>query len=136
MKGRPSKYTEEFAKEICTRLSLGESLRSICDSSPHLPHRATILRWVSVNESNFYDQYMRARDSQAHTHVDEMLDLRQLLLDGELDPQAARAIADITKWSAERMGRKSFGKDKQEEKPQEPQAITINLVDAKKPDAD
>lgn len=29
-RGRPSKFTQEIADEICRRLAMGESLRSIC----------------------------------------------------------------------------------------------------------
>lgn len=106
--GRPSKYSKPLADKISVRLATGESLRSICRDDG-MPSVSTVLLWV-VNGKypEFSEQYARAREAQGHYHVDEMLDLRHGVLDGSIEPQAARVIADIIKWSSERMARKSF----------------------------
>lgn len=104
---RPTIYTEELRDEICERLSSGESLCSIC-ADEHIPHIATVLIWVTTDREGFFEHYARAREAQAHYHVDEMLDLRHDLLAGNSDPQAVRVVSDMIKWSAERMARKSF----------------------------
>ena len=44
--GRPSSYNKQTCDEICNRLSLGESLRTICKSE-HMPDITTILDWIS-----------------------------------------------------------------------------------------
>ena len=69
--GRPTKYTEEVAAEICKRLSDGESLRHICGSE-HLPDRETIRRWLRDDES-FRGRYARAREDSADAFADRML---------------------------------------------------------------
>ena len=128
--GRPTKYNEKLRDEICHRLALGESLRSICRDKS-MPTLSTVMLWVVQDRENFSVHYARARDAQAITHVDEMLDYRHGLLSGEIEPQAAKVAADIIKWTSERMARRRFGKsDLPEEKGDKP--ITINIVDAVK----
>ena len=68
---RPLEYTEEIAEEVCWRLAHGESLVSIC-SSEHLPHCATIYRWL-IRFPTFCEMYARAREDQADTNADEIL---------------------------------------------------------------
>ena len=68
---RPVEYTEEIAEEVCWRLAHGESLVSIC-SSEHLPHCATIYRWL-IRFPIFCEMYARAREDQADTNADEIL---------------------------------------------------------------
>jgi hypothetical protein len=68
---RPLEYTEDIAEEVCWRLAHGESLVSIC-SSEHLPHCATIYRWL-IRFPTFCELYTRAREDQADTNADEIL---------------------------------------------------------------
>ena len=132
--GRPTAYTPEIKDEVCTRLTLGESLRSIC-LSEHIPALSTVLLWVVNNREGFSEHYNEARRAQAYTHVDEMLDMREGILDGSIEPNAARVVADIIKWTTTRMNKKAFSeRPVEEEKVNADQTITINLVDAKKPE--
>ena len=105
--GRPTKYSESLKDRICERLASGESLRSICEDES-MPVISTVLLWVVNNRDGFSEHYARAREAQAHHHVDEMLDMRHAVLSGEIEPNAARVVADIIKWTSERMARKSF----------------------------
>lgn len=75
MAGRPSSYSDETAILICERLAGGESLRSICLDDA-MPPQATVYRWLQ-DEANveFREQYARARELQADTLVDEILDI-------------------------------------------------------------
>ena len=75
--GRPSKYTQDLADEICIRLATGESLRSICKDD-HIPHIATIMTWVFKNvkgTESFHEQYETARKMQAENLTDEIADI-------------------------------------------------------------
>lgn len=105
MTGRPSIYNEELAQEICRRLADGESLRSICRDDG-MPAKSTVLLWVVTPEHPFSDQYARAREAAGYSHADEMVDLRHRVLSGEVEPNAGRVVADMLKWSAERMAPK------------------------------
>ena len=71
--GRPTIYTEELALEICTRLASGRSLRSISNDED-MPDARTVHYWRLSNPS-FFQQYEAARQIQAETLVDELLDI-------------------------------------------------------------
>jgi hypothetical protein len=58
--GRRSTYTEELAREICERLSVGETLVSICNDA-HMPARQTVSDWC-IADADFAGQFARARD--------------------------------------------------------------------------
>jgi hypothetical protein len=69
--GRPSKYTDELAEVICTRIADGESLRRICRDAD-MPDKETIRRWRGENEA-FRARYARAREDAADSYADRML---------------------------------------------------------------
>lgn len=69
--GRPTKYTEELAATILTRIAEGESLRSITKEEA-MPSHATVYLWL-LQKPEFSDKYARARDEQAETLADEIL---------------------------------------------------------------
>jgi hypothetical protein len=71
--GRPSKYTEERAEQICSRIVEGESLRSIC-SAAEMPDKATVFRWLA-RHPDFRDQYRAAKELLMITMMDEMLEI-------------------------------------------------------------
>lgn len=71
--GRPVEYTEDIAEEVCWRLAHGESLVSICRDD-HIPHCATIYRWLN-RFPLFCEMYARAREDQADTNADEILNI-------------------------------------------------------------
>jgi hypothetical protein len=58
--GRPSSFTDELAREICDRLSTGETLVDIC-RDPHMPAVRTVSDWRDAHQS-FSADFARARD--------------------------------------------------------------------------
>lgn len=73
--GRPSKYCKDICDEICTRLSKGESLRSITRDD-HMPWMSTIIDWLVDNRKvEFHAQYARAREVQAENMFEEMVEI-------------------------------------------------------------
>lgn len=70
---RPSDYSEELSDIICVRIADGESLRTICDNDD-MPDKATVFRWLAAHEG-FATKYARAREVQADTLFDEMIDI-------------------------------------------------------------
>ena len=119
--GRPDEYTTEKADEICERLADGESLRSICKDE-HMPSKATVFRWLKVHEG-FSDQYARARQTQADSLFDEVLDIADDArndwmernggdegwhLNGE-HVQRTRLRIDARKWMAGKLRPKKYG---------------------------
>lgn len=71
--GRPSDFSSELADRICERIADGESLRAIC-SADGMPDKATVFRWLAKH-ADFRDQYTRAREAQADSLFDEILDI-------------------------------------------------------------
>ena len=71
--GRPTKYSEELAEQICVRLGLGESLVKIC-KDPEMPAQAQIYVWLQ-KYPDFQERYVRAREEQAETHADKIVDI-------------------------------------------------------------
>lgn len=123
-RGRPSKYSEEVADEICLRMSEGESLRSICRDDA-MPGKATVMGWLGSNEA-FSDQYARAREAQADHFADEILEIsddgsndwmERSDKDGESSGwqingehiQRSRLRVDSRKWLMARMAPRRYG---------------------------
>ena len=71
--GRPSGYSQDIADTICERIADGQSLRTIC-SDPDMPRQAMVFRWLAKYDE-FSEQYARAREAQADTLADELLDI-------------------------------------------------------------
>lgn len=87
MIGRPSLYSPELALVICGRLAEGETLRAICRDEA-MPDRSTVFRWLAdPDHAGFRDQYARAREVQADTWGDEILEI------------ADDATFDVAEWT-------------------------------------
>lgn len=103
--GRPTDYTPEIAADICEWLAGGKSLRAFCrqDGTPDV---STVCRWIVRNEE-FRAQYVQARESAGYAHADGIIEAVELVRDGALEPQVAKAMMDGLKWAAERMAPKT-----------------------------
>lgn len=110
MMGRPSKYTDKLADEICERIASGESLRAICRGDG-MPARMTVLRWLNSND-DFVSKCARAREIGADALEEDMVDIERDTLSGKLDPAAARVVIASKQWRAAKHAPKKYG-DKQ-----------------------
>lgn len=94
--GRPTIYTPKLRDEICSRLAEGMSLRNICKSE---------------------EQYTKAREAQAETMADEILDIADEIppmnpVTGAYDSGAVnhtRLRIDARKWVAAKLLPKKYG---------------------------
>lgn len=152
--GRPSSFTEKVAAAICTRISAGESLRAIC-ADADMPHMSTVMRWLGDEaHQSFREQYGRAREAQADTLFDEILQIadtpmlgevvttKPILVDGkpikgaevrevrQEDMLAHRRLQiDARKWIAGKLAPKKYGDKLELEHKGDPSApIAITLV--------
>lgn len=105
--GRPSDYLPEVAADICSRLSDGESIRSIC-KRPGMPAKATIFRWIAEH-SEFRDQYAKATESRADAIFEEMMDIADTVVEESAAVSKARLQVDTRKWILSRMAPKKYG---------------------------
>lgn len=101
--GRPSKFTQTVADEICERIAQGESLRKICDDK-HMPAAKTVDRWLA-DGGEFCQQYARARERQADHFAEELIEIA----DTESDASKARNRIDARKWAASKLAPKKYG---------------------------
>ncbi|WP_283149000.1 hypothetical protein [Silvimonas soli] len=123
---RPTRYTNAMAERICERLMGGESLRRICKSDD-TPDQATVYRWLNQNKS-FREQYTRAREVQADTLADEIIDIADDgINDSYVDEDSgaertnydviarSKLRVDARKWLAGKMAPKKYGEKIQQE---------------------
>jgi hypothetical protein len=121
--GRPSSFSEEIADTICERLIDGQSLRAICTDGD-MPNASTVTRWLASNEA-FRAQYTHAREAQADTLADEILDIsddgtndwmERRREDGSVDEvlnhehvTRSKLRVDARKWLAAKLQPKKYG---------------------------
>jgi hypothetical protein len=104
--GRPSKYSDKLAEEICRRLGKGEPMARICDDD-HMPSYNTIWRWENEN-AEFRELSARAKQNGTHFLADDTLRIAD---DDTIDTQRAKLMIDtrlrlIGKWNAKAYGDK------------------------------
>ena len=139
--GRPSKYSDELVNTICLRIAEGESLNKICKDSD-MPDKATVFRWL-VSDQVFCDKYARARELQAETQFDELIDIvdqppELSYVTGKNGEQIEvkfdstyvawmKLRVDTRKWTAARMAPKKYGEHKQAEQEFDPMVIDVDV---------
>jgi hypothetical protein len=121
--GRPTDYTVELAAEICGRLAMGESMRTVCKDEC-MPAASTVFLWLAKHEG-FSEQYVIAKEQSAEAIADEMFDIAD---DGSNDwmlahfkdgsegwklngehVQRSRLRVDIRKWYLSKIKPKKYG---------------------------
>ena len=120
MSGRPSGFSQEIAGTICERLSLGESLRSICRDES-MPSQSMVFRWLASNV-DFREQYAHAREVQADSWADDIIEIADdssgdVIRDPESGNERfnseyaarSRLRVDTRKWLMARMAPKKYG---------------------------
>lgn len=118
-KGGPASiYTTKLTGTICSRLSKGESLRSICRDE-EMPNIDTIMNWLfDGKHKDFEKDYERARAMQAEVVFEQTSEFAEkgllIVQAGKTGTANARVNAlklliDTRKWALGRMAPKRFG---------------------------
>lgn len=94
----PEGYGQDTVDLICERLADGESLRKIC-RDPDMPSTSTVCKWLARN-SDFAEQYARARELQADALFDDCLDIADKGLLALDDAADRRLQIETRKWMA------------------------------------
>lgn len=121
---RPTKYTKNIGRKICSRIAEGESVRRIVKDKK-MPASSTIYRWLLDDErKEFWEQYAKARNIQAEQMFEELLEIAD---DGSNDWmekhdednagysfngehfQRSRLRIDTRKWFLSKIVPKKFG---------------------------
>ena len=99
-----TRYTPEFAAEVCRRMSEGDSLRQVCRDNG-VPE-STVRQWVRDNREGFTVQYQGARALQVESWSDLILELANR---DDLEPQDKRIRVDTLKWLMSKLAPKRYG---------------------------
>jgi len=103
--GRPPIYSKELATKICERIASGESVRTIVKDD-EMPSSSSIFNWLlDEDKSKFLEQYESARNIQAETMFEELLEIA----DNKEDVQRDRLRIDTRKWYLSKVLPKKFG---------------------------
>ena len=95
--GRPTDYSQELADNICSQLSEGISLRTIC-LADDMPDKSTVFTWLRINKE-FRDQYARAKEESADADNESLEIIGDEAIDAayRADPKAANAVVSAYK---------------------------------------
>jgi hypothetical protein len=99
-----TRYTREFADEVCRRLAEGASLREVCQD--HGVPESSVRQWVRDNRDNFSVRYQTARVLQVEAWGDLIIEIGNR---DDLDPQEKRVRIDSLKWLMSRIVPKKWG---------------------------
>jgi len=119
--GAPTTFNQKTADLICMGLSEGMSLRQIlrADKTGVLPAQSTVYEWL-LRHPSFAEQYARAREEQADTNADEILQIADEM-PPEFTDEKGRTYLDQTylawqkqriearKWTAMKLKPKKYG---------------------------
>ena len=105
---RPSDYNENMADRICAALAGGMSLRRVLKANPDMPDKATVMRWLQ-KYPEFQEQYIKAREAQAETLADEIVDIADEETLTSEEVQRNRLRVDARKWCASKLLAKKYG---------------------------
>ncbi len=120
--GRPTKYSEEMADKICSLLSEGRSLRSICREDD-MPCKASVFKWLREID-HFSDQYAKAKEEASDAMFEDIQDIADngsndwieindpdnpgYRVNGE-NIQRSKLRVDARKWMMSKMKPKKYG---------------------------
>jgi transposase-like protein len=105
--GRPSKYTNALADEICRCIAGGTSVRSIC-AREGMPSQDAVYRWLR-QQPEFHEKYARAREQRTDRWGEEILEIADAPAADSTEVQRARLRVDARKWLMARMAPRKYG---------------------------
>lgn len=103
--GRPSSYSKKIGDAICNRLAVGDSLQKICREMGL--DRQKVYGWMR-SEPKFLDSYREARELQADTFHDQLVDIADTAVDRD-SAAAAKVRVDTRKYVAARQAPRKYG---------------------------
>src|SRR5882757_2847096 len=99
-----TRYTTEFAEEVCRRMAEGASLREVCRDNA-VPE-STVRQWVRDDRDGFAARYQGARVLQVESFGDQIIEIGNR---EDLDPQDKRLRCDNLKWLMSKLLPKRYG---------------------------
>lgn len=115
--GRPTKYTQELSEKICSLMSEGKSLKSICENGEDMPDMSNVFRWLSKYPM-FRQNYTQAQNDRTEAQLEELNELANEAIETSKTTGDKRANAvvsayklkaDNMKWVMSKMKPKKYG---------------------------
>ena len=119
-----TRFSQNVFDAICDRIAQGESLRAICKDED-MPTAQNFCKWLARDETGeLRQQYARAREDQADTIFDEILEIADNATNDWMERQGEGAIGyqlngehvqrsrlriDARKWMAGKLRPKVYG---------------------------
>lgn len=128
---RAGHYTAYVADQICERIALGDTLEKALEHVGHLaPSMNSVWKWIDQH-ADFREKYERARQLQADTNADLMLQIAHDVLQSPRCQAAEyRVCIDVLKWQAEVRNRAKYGsksEDPGKNKPLDPAKLRAEI---------
>src|SRR5690242_9787357 len=98
-------YTRELADTICSRMTEGESLRSIC-RTPGFPSEGTVRGWAVRDHDGFGERYRAARSLLVEFWADQILDIAD---EPVLDPRDRQIRVHTRQWLMSKLSPRRWG---------------------------
>src|SRR5262249_23605207 len=98
-------YTREIAETICSKMSEGASLRSICQA-PGMPSEGTVRGWAVRDVDGFGERYRVARQFLLEDWSDDIVAIAD---DGELDPRDRQIRTGVRQWLMSKLAPRRYG---------------------------
>ena len=120
--GRPTKYTQDLADEICEQLAMGISMRTIAGSDK-MPAMSTLFKWLREIDE-FSEQYAKAKQESADAMAEDVIyiadtpvmgEIRTIRPDGSIEVKQDEMLGhrrlqiDTRKWLMAKMKPKKYG---------------------------
>ncbi len=105
--GRPTKYSDEWARQLCDLISQGKSVVDICAMEGQ-PSRDSVYAWMRERE-DFSDMYARAREERADLLAAEILEIADTPCTNQVEVAQQRNRLDTRKWLASKLAPRKYG---------------------------
>jgi hypothetical protein len=99
-----TRYTPQFAEEVCRRMAEGTSLREVCRDNGMA--ESSVRQWVRDDRDGFAARYQAARALQVEAWSDQIIEIGNR---EDLDPQDKRVRCDNLKWLMSKLIPKRYG---------------------------
>jgi len=123
---RLTEYDFNLCVEICDKLADGDNIKRILASDENYPDWTTFRRWKQKNEE-LRTLYINSQQDKAIALENELDDLRDSLLEKDIDPATYNTLAQTIKWKMAKFYPKVFGEKIQQEHSGEIKTTIISL---------
>lgn len=96
-----SKYTDELAEEICTRIANGEPLRAICRDD-HMPNWTTVYAWINA-DPELARRIARARELGADAIAEDTINIIDTPPERVATPMGSKIDPGYVQWQKNRV---------------------------------